>query len=436
MRAQIKQQLLELRQHTDVDFELPLLVRFAVPASSLLDWLAAKETTPNFYFQSRSQKWEIAGVGRYQANQSASISLEQWYQLQKIHPKAKHLRLFFCRNFSSNENWSEFSLLQNLLPLCYRERTGDDYYETHLIPFSPQQDLKTIEEKVSRVLLESEAVAVPSTQTKTLPTLRQRIDTPNYAGWERDVGQVLATIKDQSVEKVVLARRTDFKVSENISTTNVLKSLQTIQQDVFHYAYSPEPTKAFIGASPERLFQVKDGLVKTEALAGTVGHLADENIESLYSKKNMHEHNCVVTGIKSRLNTIATQVVADAKAKPLCLADMTHLKTKLTAKLASTIRVDKILSALHPTAAVCGEPQNTAAKIIEEIENFSRGLYAGPIGILRGEDAECAVALRCCLVQGERISFYTGAGIVAGSNAAAEWRELETKIATLYKLFS
>jgi menaquinone-specific isochorismate synthase len=74
-------------------------------------------------------------------------------------------------------------------------------------------------------------------------------------------------------------------------------------------------------------------------------------------------------------------------------------------------------------------PRETAIAHIRELEGFDRGWYTGPIGWIGRDGAEFAVAIRSALVHGATISVYTGAGIVPGSNADAEWRELENKLA-------
>ena len=55
------------------------------------------------------------------------------------------------------------------------------------------------------------------------------------------------------------------------------------------------------------------------------------------------------------------------------------------------------------------------------------GWYAGPIGCLTTDGMECTVAIRSALVRDKTVSVFTGAGIVAGSDAESEWRELDSK---------
>lgn len=88
--------------------------------------------------------------------------------------------------------------------------------------------------------------------------------------------------------------------------------------------------------------------------------------------------------------------------------------------------------ALHPTPAVCGRPQAAATAFLQRREPFDRGLYSGPFGLLSANTSEFVVGIRSALVTpapAPRALLYAGVGIVAGSDAAEEWRELELKVA-------
>jgi menaquinone-specific isochorismate synthase len=87
---------------------------------------------------------------------------------------------------------------------------------------------------------------------------------------------------------------------------------------------------------------------------------------------------------------------------------------------------------LHPTPAVAGVPRAAALSAIAALEDFDRGLYAGPVGWVDGRgDGDWAVALRGATLDGARARLVAGAGIVAGSDPDAEWAETEAKLAAM-----
>ena len=87
-----------------------------------------------------------------------------------------------------------------------------------------------------------------------------------------------------------------------------------------------------------------------------------------------------------------------------------------------------LVTALHPTPAVAGDPTDIALDTIAELEPFDRDRYAGPVGWVDANgDGEWAIALRCAELRGDRAVLYAGAGIVAGSDPAKELDETERK---------
>lgn len=87
---------------------------------------------------------------------------------------------------------------------------------------------------------------------------------------------------------------------------------------------------------------------------------------------------------------------------------------------------------LHPTPAVGGSPRAPAVAAIGRLEQFDRGLYAGPVGWIdhRG-GGEFFVGLRSALIDGHTATAYAGAGIVAGSEPEKEFAETELKFQAL-----
>ena len=61
-----------------------------------------------------------------------------------------------------------------------------------------------------------------------------------------------------------------------------------------------------------------------------------------------------------------------------------------------------------------------------------RGWYTGAAGWLGPDlDGELWVLLRCAQIRGRSALLQAGAGIVAGSDPQAEWRETEAKLAAM-----
>ena len=123
---------------------------------------------------------------------------------------------------------------------------------------------------------------------------------------------------------------------------------------------------------------------------------------------------------------------------PVALTDLAHLATTITARVRDldTSAVDLAL-ALHPTPAVAGTPRATALAAIARLEATPRDLYAGPCGWVDATgDGEFVVALRGAQIDGNRARLHAGAGIVAGSQPAAEWAETQSKLEPMLRASS
>ncbi len=68
-------------------------------------------------------------------------------------------------------------------------------------------------------------------------------------------------------------------------------------------------------------------------------------------------------------------------------------------------------------------------QIIDELEPVRRGPYAGAVGYVGwgARTLDTAIAIRTCVMKDGRAWVQAGAGIVADSDPASEWRETEAK---------
>jgi menaquinone-specific isochorismate synthase len=85
---------------------------------------------------------------------------------------------------------------------------------------------------------------------------------------------------------------------------------------------------------------------------------------------------------------------------------------------------------LHPTPAVGGAPQEEALRVIARMEPFSRGWYSAPLGVISGQHADFTVGLRSTSSTPEQVVCYVGVGLVEGSSANEELKEIDAKLAS------
>jgi isochorismate synthase EntC len=108
-----------------------------------------------------------------------------------------------------------------------------------------------------------------------------------------------------------------------------------------------------------------------------------------------------------------------------------HLGTRMEGHLSDPRpNVLELVRALAPTPAVGGFPRAEALELIEQVEGFDRGRYAGSVGwVDAAGDGTWAVALRCAEFSDDRRSarLVAGGGIVADSEPLAELAETQAK---------
>jgi menaquinone-specific isochorismate synthase len=151
----------------------------------------------------------------------------------------------------------------------------------------------------------------------------------------------------------------------------------------------------------------------------------------LGSAKDRAEHAYSAASVADALVPHCESLDVPESPDVLRLANVLHLSTTVTGRLRDPERgvtALDVAALLHPTAAVCGTPTETARRIIRELEGMDRGRYAGPVGWIdsRG-DGEFGIALRCAQVSGRQARLFAGCGIVAGSDPDAEIDEAQAK---------
>lgn len=269
----------------------------------------------------------------------------------------------------------------------------------------------------------------------------ERTNTPDHEGWERNINAALHSFASGETEKIVLARRATMRLSEQMSPWALTRLLGNPPRG-FVFCFQPESSTAFLGATPEQLYWRQTNLVLSEAIAGTRKRGATEQedeqmrAELFNSAKDRHEHEVVRTYIADTLAKFGSLHSAAEEPEVMTLPRLFHLRTPIASLFNRALYSDAdLLPALYPTPAVGGIPKETAIKIIDGLEGFDRGWYAGPVGWMKNTVSKFAVAIRSGLLQGDMLHLFSGAGIVKGSDAQAEWNEIELKLGNFLTLF-
>jgi para-aminobenzoate synthetase component 1 len=101
-----------------------------------------------------------------------------------------------------------------------------------------------------------------------------------------------------------------------------------------------------------------------------------------------------------------------------------HAVSTVEGRLAPGKDLVDLIAATFPGGSITGAPKIRAMQIIDELERGRRGVYTGAIGyISRHGRMDLNVAIRTLVVEGDRVSYRVGGGIVIESDPLAEYRE-------------
>lgn len=252
------------------------------------------------------------------------------------------------------------------------------------------------------------------------------------------VEAAVTRIQAGELEKVVLARDLVGHLPEGSDLRRMLTDLALGYPDCWTYAVD-----GLIGSSPETLVRVDHGTVSARVLAGTQSRgrdaVADHDqaVALATSAKDLDEHHFALTSVVQALEPHVRTLSTSEIPFTLKLPNLWHLASDVEGELSDGSSSLDLIAALHPTAAVAGTPTDTALALIDELEPFDRGRYAGPVGWVGADgDGEWAVALRCAQITEEGdITAYAGAGIVGESDPEHELVETRMKFRPMVEAF-
>ncbi|MGM8216516.1 isochorismate synthase [Bacillaceae bacterium W0354] len=332
---------------------------------------------------------------------------------------------FFEREESSNK-WGRFPMSRMVLPTVLLTVKQDGCFLTYNLPVENKSHALQTVNKIKQIMNQEQFKQFNVNQINHTEML-------DYSEWEELIHHAVEEIKSGKFGKVVLARELEAHFSQKVSIEDVVKHLYEKQSDSYIFAFDHQ-SETFLGATPERLVRVEGSELLSTCLAGTISRgNSDEEDETLAwtllnDDKNRKEHQYVVDMIKNSIDPYCDGIQIPQQPTIYRLKSMQHLYTPVTAELKSNHSIFDLVSQLHPTPALGGEPKSLAIDYIFEHEPFDRGWYAGPIGWVDSEwNGEFAVAIRSALVAGNKATLFAGCGIVEHSDPKEEFEETKLK---------
>ena len=209
-------------------------------------------------------------------------------------------------------------------------------------------------------------------------------------------------------------------------------------------AISPAPFSAFLdcgefqiaSSSPEQFLRMSGPHIVTRPIKGTRPRDTDPTrdaqlaYELQTNAKELAELVMITDLLRNDLGKVCEfgSVQTPEIAKLEKFAQVQHLVSTVEGRLRNDVTHFAAFASCFPGGSITGAPKFRAMEIIDELEPVSRGPYCGALGYLGfNRESQLSIIIRTAICQPGAVHFHVGAGIVADSDAAAEYEETLAK---------
>jgi anthranilate synthase component 1 len=261
------------------------------------------------------------------------------------------------------------------------------------------------------------------------------IDEQDPAVFRDGVRAILAAIGRGDVYQANLSRPWRGRVVPGVTETRLYRRLRAANPAPFS-AIARLPGFSILSSSPERLLRIERGVASTRPIAGTRprGHDADSDLklrrELRLNEKERAEHVMLVDLERNDLGRIcrAGTVRVDELMTIESYAHVHHIVSNVRGELDPGVTPGQAIRAVFPGGTITGCPKVRCMQLLAELEKEPRDAYTGSIGYLGLDGSlDLNILIRTLTVEGDRVEFRTGGGIVADSEAEAELAETRAK---------
>lgn len=283
----------------------------------------------------------------------------------------------------------------------------------------------------------NEIVALPPNDPNHFPMFEQSNFT--HDDYCESVDQGKEYIRAGDIFQFVPSQR--FSRHTSADAWTIYRALRAINPSPYMYllrGYGGD----IIGASPEMLLRVDNGVVETHPIAGTRRRGWDEAQDAelaadlLADPKERAEHLMLVdlgrndVGRVSVPGTVRVPRFMEVER----YSHVMHLVSRVTGQLRPDLHPLDALRACFPAGTVSGAPKIRAMEIIAELEQDERGPYSGCVGYLGFDGTlDTAITIRTIFLRDGVAYVQAGGGVVYDSQPDAEWHETQNKARALLR---
>lgn len=272
-----------------------------------------------------------------------------------------------------------------------------------------------------------------------LPIDDRLIPNTSRSHYDHMIERAKEYILEGDIFQVVLSHRLD--VPTPVHPFTIYRALRAVNPSPYMF-YLDFVDHHIVGASPELLVRLEDGVVTNHPIAGTRprGQTPEQDAalatELLADEKERAEHVMLVdlgrndVGRVSRSGTVRVPRFMEIDR----YSHVMHIVTHVEGDLAPELDCFDALRACFPAGTVSGAPKVRAMEIITELEVDKRGPYSGAVGYMDfAGGMDTCIALRTLVYSDGVASLQAGGGVVADSTADGEYAETFHKMRALMR---
>ncbi|MED3643341.1 aminodeoxychorismate synthase component I [Caldifermentibacillus hisashii] len=270
----------------------------------------------------------------------------------------------------------------------------------------------------------------------------------SLSDWQPDVSQreyrtAISQIKNAIKKGITYQTNYTLRLNARFQGDAISLFTQMKNAQAANYsAYIHTGEFSVISASPELFFHLKDNVLTTKPMKGTVkrGKTFEEDREKaewLYqSEKNRAENIMIVDllrndlGMIAEIGTVHVEKLFEIEPYPT----VHQMTSTIKAKLKSNTKFVDIFKAIFPCGSITGAPKASTMKIIAELEKAPREVYCGTIGFITPDkEAIFNVPIRTIIIDNKsgKATYGVGGGITWDSTAEDEYNEVLAKSSIL-----
>ena len=324
--------------------------------------------------------------------------------------------------------------------IVFDNLAGKLYVIVHADP-SEQNALEHAQTRLSE-LVQRLRDAVPSyTVSSHSRTVKEEDFVSGFTkeGFELAVKKAKEYIVEGDVMQVVLSQR--MSVPFQAQPLNLYRSLRSLNPSPYMY-YLDLGDFHIVGSSPEILTRLEDNEVTVRPIAGTRPRGESEEADKAWEEelladpKERAEHLMLIDLGRNDAGRVSE--IGSVKLTENMIIEryshVMHIVSNVIGKLKDKMTAMDVIRATFPAGTVSGAPKIRAMEIIDELEPIKRGVYAGAVGYLSWNgNMDTAIAIRTAVIKDGVLNIQAGAGIVADSVPAYEWKETMNKGRAVFK---